>query len=147
MGGGGGELQELSQQIQTIQEQVAVLEEEQESLGEEKIEIDDAIDALQRLESGGTVKAPLGGGAYFEAEVADADAITVELGGGYAAQRDAEGAIETLERKQDTLDDRIAEIGDQMDQLEDEAEELQERAQMLQQQQMQQQMQGRGPDE
>jgi prefoldin alpha subunit len=143
MGGGGGnpELQELSQQLQEIEEHREEIEAEIESLREEKTDIDDAIETIGALDTGSTVQVPLGGGAHVRAEVQDLDEIVVELGGGYAANRDEESAVEILENKQDTLDDRISDLQDEVGELETESAELEQKAQQLQQQQMQQQMQ------
>jgi prefoldin alpha subunit len=87
------------------------------------------------------VQVPLGGGAHVRAEVQSLDEIVVELGGGYAAERDEESAVAALERKQDTLDERISDVEDEISELEAESAELEQKAQQLQQQQMQQQMQ------
>jgi prefoldin alpha subunit len=142
MGGGGNpELQELSQQLQELEEHQEELEAEIEDLREEKTQIDDAIDTIGALETGSTVQVPLGGGAYVHAEVQDLNEVVVELGGGFAAERDEESAVETLENKQDTLDDRISDLQDEVGELEEESAELEQKAQQLQQQQMQQQMQ------
>ena len=109
LGGGGGqqELQELAQQLEAIEEQQQAIEAEIEGLQDRKQEIDEAIEAIEALETGSTVQVPLGGGAHLRATIEDIDEVTVELGGGYAAERTQEGAIETLGSKQETLDDRI----------------------------------------
>ena len=141
-GGGGGELQALSQELQELQQQIEFLEEEIESVRAEQREIDDAVEALDALETGSTVQVPLGGGAYVRAELLDLDEVVVEIGGDYAVEREEEGAVETLERKRETLDDRIDELNEEIAAFEAESDELESRAQQLQQQQMQQQMQG-----
>jgi len=148
LGGGGGELQELAQQLEAIDEQVQVLRGEIEELQAEKREIDEAIEALGQLESGSTVQVPLGGGAYVRAEIADIDEVVVDLGGDYAAERDRDGAVDSLETKQETLDDRIDEVREDIAELESESERLEERAQQAQAQQMQQmqQMQQQQPE-
>ena len=149
-GGGGGQLQQLAEEIQAIEEQVEALEGEIEGLQDEKLEIDEAIEALELLDSGDTVQVPLGGDAYVRAEVQDIDEIIVSLGGGYAAEREQDGAIDTLEQKKETLDDRIDEIRSDIAELESESQELEEQAQQMQQQQMQQhmaQMQQQADDE
>ena len=147
-GGGGGELQELAQQLEAIDEQVQALQGEIEGLQAEQREIDEAIEALGQLESGSTVQVPLGGGAYVRAEIADIDEVVVDLGGDYAAERDRDGAVDSLETKQETLDDRIDEVREDIAELESESERLEERAQQAQAQQMQQmqQMQQQQPE-
>jgi prefoldin alpha subunit len=148
MSAGGGEMEELQQQLQAIEQQVEALEAEIEGLRVEQTEIDEAIEAVGEIETGDTVQVPLGGGAYVRAEIEDAEEIVVGFGGGYAGERDGDGAIETLERKRDLLDDRIEDIEGDIEELQQESAQLEQRAQQMQQQQMQQmqqQMGGQGP--
>jgi len=56
------------------------------------------------------------------AEIADIDEVIVSLGGGYAAEREEEGAISSLETKKDTIDERIEELQAQVSELDSEAE-------------------------
>jgi prefoldin alpha subunit len=148
-GGGGGELEELAQELQQIEAQQEALETQIATLQAEQSAIDDAIEAIEELESGSNVQVPVGGEAYVRAEIVDIDEIVVALGGGYAAERDQEGAIESLEIKRDGLDDRIEDVRSDVAELETEADQLEQRAQQMQQQQMQQMMQQQqqGPDE
>ncbi|MFT4923330.1 MAG: prefoldin alpha subunit [Haloarculaceae archaeon] len=150
-GGGGGnpQLQELAEQLEQLEEHREALEAEVEALQAEKRDIDDAIEAVQQLETGSTVQVPLGGDAYVRAEIDNIDEVVVDLGGGYAAERDQDGAVSTLESKQETLDDRIEDVRSEIATIETESEELEERAQQLQAQQMQQmqQQQQQQPDE
>ncbi|MFB6111129.1 MAG: prefoldin subunit alpha [Halobacteriaceae archaeon] len=143
-GGGRQQLQELSQELQAVEEQQAEVEANIEQLQTEKSEIDDAIEALDALESGSTVQVPLGGGAYVRAEVQEIDEVVVTLGGGYAAERTEGGAVETLQTKQETLDDRIEELNEELEELEERSQQLEQQAQQAQQQMMQQQMQQQG---
>lgn len=146
--GGGGGLRQLQEQLQAIDEEVAALEGDVEELQTKKIEADEAISALDRLESNDTVQVPLGGDAYVRAEIQDVDEIVVSLGGGFAAERDREGAVESLEHKKDTLDERISSLQSEISELEDESDELEQQAQQMQQQQLQQmQQQFQQPDE
>ena len=140
LGGGGGqqELQELAQQLEAIEEQQTAVEAEIEGLQTRKREIDEAIEAIDNLETDSTVQVPLGGGAYLRATIENIDEVTVELGGGYAAERDQDGAVETLESKKETLDDRIEGLRSEVAELESEGEKLEQKAQQMQQQQMQQ---------
>ncbi len=146
LGGGGSrqELQELSSEIQALEEEREGLETELEGLRAQKLDIDDAIEALENLETGSIVQVPLGGGAFVRAEVQDVDEAIVNLGGGYAAERDQEGAVESLESKKDMIDDRIDEVNEQIREVEAESEQLEQRAQQVQQQALQQQMGGQG---
>ncbi len=145
------QLQALSQELQEIQESITSLEETIEGIREEQSAIDEAIEAVETLETGSTVQVPLGGGAYVRATVEDIDEVIVELGADYAAEFDQEHATETLERKKDNLDDRIDEVNDRIADLESESSELEQQAQQMQQQALQQQMGGMGgesePDE
>ncbi len=151
MSGSQQQLQALSQELQEIQETIGSLEETIEGIRTEQSSIDDAITAVETLETGSTVQVPLGGGAYVRATVEDMDEVLVELGADYAAQFDQEGAAETLDTKRDRLDDRIEEVNDRISELEAESSQLEQQAQQLQQQAMQQQMSAMGgqsePDE
>jgi len=141
MGGGNPQLQELAQQLEEIEEQQEALEGEIERLQGEKQDINEAIEAIGELESGSMVQVPVGGDAYVRAEIQDIDEVVVSLGGGYAAERDQDGAVATLETKQDTLDERIEDLRSEIAELETESEKLEERAQQMQAQQLQQMQQ------
>ena len=141
MGGGQQQLQQLSQEIEAIDEEIQTLEDEIQNLRNEQSEIDEAIEAVETLDSGSMVQVPLGGGAYLRAEVQDIDEVIVDLGGGYAAEQDQNDAVDALERKRDVLDDRIDDVQSEIDDLESESDELEEQAQQMQQQMQQQQMQ------
>jgi prefoldin alpha subunit len=144
MGGGQQQLQQLSQELQALDEEIEALEEEIAEFREEQSDIDDAVEAIETLDSGSTVQVPLGGGAYLRAEVQDIDEVIVDLGGGYAAEQDQDDAVDALERKRDILDDRIDNVQDEIDELEAESEEIEQQAQQMQQQMQQQQMQQMG---
>lgn len=138
VGGGDNELRQLQEQLDAIDEEVDSIEQEIEGLRTEKTEADEAISALDRLESDDVVQVPLGGDAYVRAEIQNVDEIVVSLGGGYAAERDKEGAVESLEHKKETLDDRISNLQSDINELEEESAEVEQRAQQMQQQQLQQ---------
>ncbi len=141
IGGGGGQMQELAAQLEELEQHQEAVEAEIQSLQDEKRDIDEAIEALDELESGATVQVPLGGGAYVRAEVQDIDEVVVTLGADYAAERDREGAVSTLESKQETLDDRIDGLRSDMAELENETEKLEQRIEQARAQQMQQMQQ------
>ncbi len=151
LGGGGGganqELRELSEQLQELEEQIEALETQRQGLRDRKADIDEAIDAVERLETGDEVQVPVADEAFVHAEITDADRVTVDLGGGYAAERDAAGAVETLENRKDIIDERIADLGERIADLEAESDDLEDRAVAMQRQQMQQRMQGQGQNE
>lgn len=151
MSAGGGGLQELQEQLEAIDQEISSLEQDIQELRDEKRDMDDAINALDRLESGDTVQVPLGGDAYVRAEIQDIDEVIVSLGGGFAAERDQEGAADSLGQKKEILDDRISDIQSDISDLEEESTKVEQRAQQMQQQQLQQlqqqmQGQGQGPD-
>jgi prefoldin alpha subunit len=142
MGGGGQQqLQQLSQELEAIDEEIAELESEVESLRNRQSEIDDAIEAVETLDSGSTVQVPLGGGAYLRAEIQDIDEVIVDLGGGYAAEQEQGDAVDALERKKGVLDERIDDVQGEISELEAESDEIEQQAQQMQQQMQQQQMQ------
>ena len=140
-GGGREQLQQLSEELQALEAEIETLDAEIAATRQEQSDIDEAIDAIGQLETGSTVQVPLGGGAFLRAEVQDIDEIIVSLGGDYAAEQPEEEAVESLERKRDTLDDRVEELQEEKSELEDESAELEQRAQQMQQQLQQQQMQ------
>jgi prefoldin alpha subunit len=141
MGGGQQQLQQLSQELEAIDEEISELEAEMENLRTRQNDIDEAIQAIETLDSGSTVQVPLGGGAYLRAEVQDIDEVIVDLGGGYAAEQEQDDAIDALERKRDVLDDRIDDVEADISELESESDEIEQQAQQMQQQMQQQQMQ------
>jgi len=142
-GGGNPEVQEIAQQLEELEQHQNALEEEIEGLQQGKREVDEAIEAIGELETGSTVQVPLGGGAYVRAEVVDIDEITVDLGADYSAERDQEGAVSSLESKQETLDERIGEVRAEITEIESETEKLEDKAEQLQAQQLQQMQQQR----
>ena len=146
MSGGQQELQALSQQLQEVQEQIEALQGMVERIRQEQSTVGEAITAIETLETDATVQVPLGGGAYVRATIDDVDEIIVELGAGYAAEFEREGAVGALENKQDRLDDRVEEVSDRIADLEAESSQLNQQAQQLQQQALQQQMGGMGGD-
>jgi len=156
-GGGRQQLQQLAETIQALDEEREELEADIAGLRDQQEAIDEATEGIETLEDGSIVQVPLGGGAYVRAEIQDIDEIVVDIGGDYAAEREGEGAIDSLEAKRDRLDDRIAEIEAEVAEIEEESDDLEQRAQQAQQQMQQQQMQqmqGRlggegegGPDE
>ena len=140
-GGGGQQLQQLQKQLEAIDAEVEALEAEVDELETEHAEIDEAVDALDTLDSGSTVQVPIGGDAYLRAEIQDIDEVIVSLGGGYAAEQDQDTAIDSLRLKQEALDEQIDDLEGEIDDLEEEASTLEEQAQAIQQRMQQQQMQ------
>lgn len=138
LGGGGGQLQELASRIEELEEHREALEAEIQRLQAEKANVDQGINAIRELESDSTVQVPLGGGAYVHAEVKDIDEVIVPLGSEYAAERDREGAIDTLESKKETLDERISGVREEINDVESESNELEQQMEQARAQQMQQ---------
>ena len=143
---GRQQLQQLAETIQALDREQQALEANIKGLRNQQKAIDEAVEGIETLENGSVVQVPLGGGAYVRAEVQAIDEIVVDLGGDYAAEREQDGAIESLEAKRDRLDDRIAETEKEVAEIEEESSELEQRAQQAQQQMQQQmqQMQGMG---
>ncbi len=96
-GGGGGQMQQVAQEIEQMEQEVEAIDEEIERLREKQTDIDEAIEAIETLDSGSTVQVPLGGDAYIRATIEDIDEVVVSLGGGYSAEREQDGAVSTLE--------------------------------------------------
>ncbi|WP_290811658.1 prefoldin subunit alpha [Halovivax sp.] len=142
MSAGQQQLQALSQELQEIQGTIETLQTTVEGIRQDQREIDDAVEAIENLESDSVVQVPLGGGAYVRATVDDIDELIVELGADYAAEFERDRAVETLENKRARLDDRIDEVTERISELEAESTQLEQQAQQIQQQALQQQMQG-----
>jgi prefoldin alpha subunit len=141
MGGGQQQLQQLSQELEAIDQEIEELESRIQGLRQQQTDIDEAIEAINTLETGSTVQVPLGGGAYVRAEIQNIDEVIVDLGGNYAAEHEQDGAIEAMERRKELLDDRIDEVQEEIQELEAESDQLEQQAQQMQQQMQQQQMQ------
>ncbi len=144
--GGGGAMEQIQEQMQVLEREKQAIEAEIQNIRNEQGEIDEAIEAIETLETGSTVQVPVGGDAYVRAEIQDIEEVIVTLGGGYAAERDSDGAIDSLEHKRDALEERIADLEAEIETVESETDDLEARAQQAQQQQMQQ-MQRQRDDE
>lgn len=131
---GNEELQELSQQLQVVEEQLEALQAEMQQMQSTKHDIDEAIDALQTLETGSNVQVPVGGGAYVKATIEDIDEVIVSVGGGYASEQNQAKATSLLEDRKELIDDRISEVTSAISELEEQGQQLGQRAQQLQQQ-------------
>ena len=129
MSGGEEELQQLSQQIQAVESQLESLQREAQQLRGEQADIEEAIEAIESLETGSSVQVPVGGGAYVRATIEDIDEVIVSIGAEYAAEREQDGAIDLLRERKDNVGDRIEEVNDAVSQLEAQGEELSQEAQ------------------
>lgn len=125
------ELQQASQQLQVIQAQLQELNRERDALRETKRELQEARNALERLESGASVKVPLGGSAYVKAKIQDIDEVIVDIGGGFSAERPRDGAIDTLEEREEIVESRIESIIEQISELESAGAEIEQEVQQL----------------
>lgn len=142
MSGADQELQALSQQLEQVESQLEALHTEVQHIRGQQAEIDEAIDAIDSLDSGSTVQVPVGGGAYITATVDNIDEVIVDIGADYAAERSEADAVDLLEAKKDQLDERIEELNEAIAQLESQGEELGQEAEQRLQQLRQQQAQG-----
>jgi prefoldin alpha subunit len=128
--------------MQPVESQLEALHREVQNLRARKADIDDAIEAVETLDSGSTVQVPIGGGAYVRATVDDIDEVIVGLGGGYATERTEDVALEVLDDRKDRIDDRIEEVNEIIAELEAQGQELGQEAQQRLQQLRQEQAQG-----
>ena len=126
---GEEELQQLSQQIQAVESQLEAIQREIQTLRSRQGDVDEAIEAIESLETGSTVQVPVGGGAYVRATIDDVDEVIVNIGADYAAEREQEGAVTLLQERKDNIDDRIEELNDAVARLEAQGEELSQEAQ------------------
>ena len=126
---GDGDLEELSQQLQVVESQLEALQQEVQGLRVRQREIDEAIEAIETLETGSVVQVPIGGGAYVRAAVEDIDEVIVGIGGSYATQQTEAEAVEVLEDRHDRLEDRIDELTEVIAELQQTGEQIGQRAQ------------------
>lgn len=138
LGGGDPQMQELSSRLDELEQHREALVNEITSLEEEQRDVDEAIEAIETLDSGTTVQVPLGGGAFVRAEVVDIDEVIVDVGASYAAERDQDGAVKTLEAKHDTLTERIEELRSDISEVDGQRQQIQQQLEQHQAQQMQQ---------
>lgn len=129
MSGGEEGLQQLSQQLQAVESQLESLQVQIQNLRARKGDIDEAIEAIDALETGSTVQVPVGGGAYVRATIDDIDEVIVGVGADYAAEQDQDGALSLLEERKGNVDDRLSELTETVAQLESQGEELSQEAQ------------------
>lgn len=129
MSGGQEELQQLSQQIQAVESQLESIQREIQNLRSRQADVDEAIEAIESLETGSTVQVPVGGGAHVRATIDDIDEVIVDVGADYAAERERDGAVSLLEERKANIDDRIEELNEAVAQLEAQGEELSQEAQ------------------
>lgn len=122
---------EMSQQLQAIQAEIQELSRERETLRATLQNLRGAVEALQRLESGSTVQVPLGGSAYVRASIEDIDEVIVDIGGGFSAQRPREGAISTLEERQEMVEEQIEELTERLGELQSEGGDLEQQLQQV----------------
>lgn len=141
------QLEQLSAQLQQLEEQRQALSGEVERLRNLQGEITEAVDALETIETDSKLQVPVGGGAFVKATVEDVDEVIVRLGGGFAAERDREGAIETLTHRRELLSDRTDELREVIEEVESNITSIEGSARELRtrlQQQVQQELRGRG---
>lgn len=142
---GNEELQDLSQQLQAVEDQLEALEGQMQQLQSTKQDIDEAIEALETLETGSNVQVPVGGGAYVNATIEDIDEVIVSIGGGYASEQNQSKAISLLDDRKDLIDEQISEVTSAISELEEQGQQLGQRAQQQLQQQQQQRQNQPGP--
>ncbi len=131
MSGAERDAREMSQELQAIQAEIQELTRERESLRATLENLEGAVDALERLESDSTVQVPLGGSAYVRASIEDIDEVIVDIGGGFSAQRDRDGAISTLRERQDTVEQQIEEMTERLGELQSESGDLEQQLQQV----------------
>lgn len=129
MSGRDEEFQATAQQLQAIESQLEALETQVQTLRARKAEVDDAIEAIQSLDSGSTVQVPVGGNAYIRASVEDMDEVIVGIGGGYASEQSEADAVSILEDRHDRIDSDLEDLGEAIADLRAKGEELDREAQ------------------
>ncbi len=119
-----------------MEQEVEAIDEELERLREKQTDIDEAIEAIETLDSGSTVQVPLGGDAYLRAT-----SRTSTRSSSPSVATTPQSASRTTPSarrpKQDSIDERIATCRRE-GRTRDESYELEQQAQQMQQQQMQQ---------
>lgn len=140
----GQHLQALSQQLQELDQVQAQLQTQLEASRALLQDVEEAIDALDELDTGSTVQVPLGGDAYVRAEIVDIEEVIVDVGADYAVERPRDGAVEILEEKRDRLETTVDELEENLGEVSADIQQVQGQAQQLRQQLLQQQSQQLG---
>lgn len=142
----GDDLQEVSQQLQVLSQVESELETQLQAAQSRRQDVNDAIDALEELETDSVVQVPVGGDTYVRARIDDIDEVITSLGADFAAEQTREDALELLDDRLDQIGDGIEEIQTMLNEVRDDLEAVQGRAQQLRQQMAQRQRQQGGDD-
>lgn len=143
---GSDDLQELSAQLQQLTQVESEIETQIQGTQTRLQEVNEAIDALNELETDSTVQVPVGGDTYVRATIDDIDGVIVSLGADFAAEQTREEAIEILNDRIDLIEDGLEELQETLEDVQSDIEQLQGRAEQLRQQRAQQQLQEAGGD-
>ena len=103
------DVRNLAARYQEFQRQAEGLKQEMNMVQASVSSCDQAIVTINELKAasaeGKTAETmvPVGFGSYVHAEIKDADRVLVNLGAGFSAEKTADEAIETLNRRKDQL--------------------------------------------
>ena len=103
------EIRNLAARHQEFQRQAEALRQEMEMVQASVVNCDQAILTINELrkasEGGKTAETmvPLGSGSFIHAEIKKIDKVIVNLGAGFSAEKTADEAIETLNRRKEQL--------------------------------------------
>lgn len=104
------EIRNLAARHQEFQRQAEALRQEMEMVQASVVNCDQAIltiNELRKASEGGKKTAetmvPLGSGSFIHAEIKKIDKVIVNLGAGFSAEKTADEAIETLNRRKEQL--------------------------------------------
>ncbi len=113
----------------------------QEQVEERLEEVKKARKSLKGLKDNDETEAimPIGGDSYIKAEIIDTDKALVGLGGGYKAEKEIEGAVETLNSKLERINESKDRIEESIEDTKQELNQIQQKLAAAQQQKQNQQ--------
>ncbi|MGB9132917.1 MAG: prefoldin subunit alpha [Methanosarcina sp.] len=94
--------QEFQRQAEALRQEMNMVQASISSCDQTVVTINEMKTASSEGKTAETM-VPVGFGSFVHAEIKNADRIIVDLGAGFSAEKTAEGAIETLNRRKEQL--------------------------------------------
>jgi prefoldin alpha subunit len=94
--------QEFQRQAEALKQEMNMVQASISSCDQTVVTINEMKTASSEGKTAETM-VPVGFGSFVHAEIKNADRIIVDLGAGFSAEKTAEGAIETLNRRKEQL--------------------------------------------
>ena len=89
------------------------------------------IEQLQKTKEKSDILIPLGGGTYLNGSIQDASKVLVDIGAGLVTEKTIDGAINKLEERIKTLQDKQEKIVSTVQKLQEESTKLSQTTQKL----------------